>query len=337
VIALAAFTGLWSVTRTNTGPAIIPTPSVTPELPYDGLRIGLRTHVDGWVVLPDSFGVWVAGAGRLFDVNPTTGKVTQTGHGRWDYDYVRLAEYGEGSIWLASGSTLLLMDSRTGTTIRRFDLGSLGTIDAVFQDSTGPTWVTVSGPQGRFLAQLNLDNGHVFDRHAIQGAHQIAEADDLLFVSSQGPALLRVDPTSGNQMWIPGAAPDAIAGIDHKLWMVEGGSVRCIDAVLPAADCTQITIPRAAALAADGNDLWVLSTTGSTSSSIYLPDPNQPATVTLINGVTGKVIGGPLALPDTTPASISAYNGHAWVGFHDTGRLLRIDRCAFGSCSAPSS
>jgi hypothetical protein len=262
--------------------------------------------------------------------------VTQTGHGKWDYDYVRLAEYGEGSIWLVSGSTLLLMDSRTGTTIRRFDLGSLGTIDAVFQDSTGPTWVTVSGPQGRFLAQLNLDNGHVFDRRMIQGAHQIAEADDLLFVSSQGPALLRVDPTSGNQMRIPGAAPDAIAGVDHKLWMVEGGTVRCIDAVLPAADCTQITIPWAAALAADGNDLWVLSTTGSTSSSIYLPDPSQPATVTLINGVTGKVLGGPLALPDTTPASISAYNGHAWIGFHDTGRLLRIDRCALGSCSTPT-
>jgi hypothetical protein len=59
--------------------------------------------------------------------------------------------------------------------------------------------------------------------------------------------------------------------------------------------------------------------------------------VTLIDAVTGKVLGGPLVLPDSTPASISAYNGHAWIGFHDTGRLLRIDRCAFGSCALPSS
>ncbi len=303
VIAVAALTGLWSAWRTSTGPAISPTPSLSAELPYDGLRIGLRTHVDGWVVVPDSFGVWVAGAGRLFDVNPTTGKVTETGKGSWDYDYVRLAEYGEGSIWLASGSKLLLLDSATGTTIRRFDLRSLGTIDAVFQDSTGPSWVTASGPEGNVLAQINLDTGRVFDRHAIgQGSHRMTEADGLLFVSSQAPAgrsLLRVDSRSGNEMWIPGVGAGAIAGIDdnfdHKVWIAEGDTVRCIDAVLPAADCTQIAIPRATALAADGNDLWVLSATGSTSPSTYLLDPNQPVTVTLIDGLTGEVLGGPLA------------------------------------------
>ena len=341
VIAVAAFTGLWSATRTNPAPAINPPPSVSTELPYDGLQIGLSTHVDGWVVLPDSFGVWVAGAGRLFDVNPTTGKVAQTGQGHWDYDFVRLAEYGERSIWLASGSTLSLIDPSTGSTIVRFDLGSIGTIDDVFQDSMGNTWVTADGPGGNVVAQINADSGHILNRHAIgQGTHQMTEADELLFVTSQaspGHSLLRVDPASGNEMWIPGVEPTAIAGIGHKLWLTEGETVRCIDAVLPAADCSQIAIPHATALAADGTDLWVLSATGSTSPTTYLPDPNQPATVTLIDAVTGTVLGGPLALPDSTPASISAYNGHAWIGFHDTGRLLRIDRCAFGSCASQSS
>jgi len=70
---------------------------------------------------------------------------------------------------------------------------------------------------------------------------------------------------------------------------------------------------------------WVLSGTGSKSSSVYLPDQNQPATVTLLDGRTGEVLAGPLPLPDTTPATISAFDGHAWIGFHDSGRLLRID------------
>jgi hypothetical protein len=341
VIAVAAFTGLWSITRPDTGPSIIPTPSVTPELPYDGLRVGLRTHVDGWVVLPDGFGVWVAGAGRLFDVNPTTGNVKQIGHGSWDYDFVRLAENGEGTIWLASESTLLLMNSGSGTVIKRFDLGSIGTIDAVFPGSEGTTWVTADGPRRNVLAQINSDNGHILRRYDIgQGLHEITEAGTSLFVTSRNSAdpIIKIDLRTG--VMLPG--PDvwsgwlSIVGVGDRLWIEEGQDVHCVEDT-GFAPCGEIQIPRAQQLATDGRLLWVLSGTGSKNTSTYIPDPKQPATVTSIDGMTGQVLGGPLALPDTTPASISAYNGHAWVGFHDTGRLLRIDTCASGSCTTPSS
>ena len=70
------------------------------------LRIGLDVDADGWVVLPEWFGVWVAGAGTLSEIDQDSGEVRRTGTGRWDYDHVQLARYGEGTILLASGSTL---------------------------------------------------------------------------------------------------------------------------------------------------------------------------------------------------------------------------------------
>jgi hypothetical protein len=334
VIAVVAFAGLWSVIRTSGMPAIGPEPTVSTESPSiemspEQLRIGLRTDVDGWVVLPDGFGVWVAGR-DLLSVDPETGHVTETMHGtRWDYDYVRLAEYGEGSVWVASGSTLWLIDVLSGTTIRRLDLSSLGTIDDVFQSSDpDATWVTADGPDRNVLVRIDPDTGHVLYQHPVgQGVHQMTEADGFLFVSSRSSAhdLIRVDPLSGDTIALPDIHPDSMAGIGYKVWIEEGDYVHCIDASLLAADCAEMEIPLAAALAADGQDLWVLTGTGSTSSSIYLPDPDQPATVRLVDGISGDVVAGPLALPDVTPATLSAFDGHAWVGFHDTGRLLRID------------
>ncbi len=70
------------------------------------------------------------------------------------------------------------------------------------------------------------------------------------------------------------------------------------------------------------------------SPATYQPDPDRPATVTLVDGVNGAIVGGPLALPSITPATISAFDGHAWIGFHDGGRVIRID-CGSGRCTVP--
>ena len=87
-------------------------------------------------------------------------------------------------------------------------------------------------------------------------------------------------------------------------------------------------------MASDGARLWVLSTTRSTLPSTYQPDPDRPATVTLVDGVNGTIMGGPLALPSITPATISSFDGRAWIGFHDGGRVIRID-CGLGRCTVP--
>jgi hypothetical protein len=310
-------------------------PTDEPARPDEVLRISQDTNVGGWVVLPDSFGVWVAGGGTLSEIDQDTGEVRQRGRGTWDYDYVQLARYGEGTIFLASGRTLWEISARSGTVLQQVDLGRLGYVDAVLYTGSG-TWVTASTAHGGVLARIDLDTGDVLDRFEVgQGSHQLVKSAGYLVVGSQDferPSVLRVDPRTGATTPMS-TGPGSIAAVGSRLWVASDGDVVCVD-TLDLASCGQIHIPRAASLASDGARLWVLSSTGSTSSSIYEPDPDQPSTVTLLDGVTGQIVAGPLALPSITPATISAFDGRAWIGFHGDGRVIRIDY-GLARCSVP--
>jgi Tol biopolymer transport system component len=294
--------------------------------PLPGLLLGEESRVDGWVTLANGFGVWVAGAGELFEVDPQTGASHRVATGQWDYDYVDLSDYGEGTIFLTSGSTLLELDAPSGTVIHRFDLGSLGYLDGVLQARSG-TWVTASSEDGReVLARIDLDTGAVLERFGV-GQGPVVEAGGYLFTASgDGASIVRVDPGSGDITPVPGVGGAAIAAVGSHVWVTSGAGVTCVDAV-ELTSCGDVPLTRPGLLAADGSRLWVLSLTGSKRWRLYIPDPEQPASVTLIDGATGEILAGPLALPDTTPATLSAFDGHAWVGFHDTGRIVRVDTC----------
>ena len=296
------------------------------------LRISLDVDAEGWVVLPEWFGVWVAGGGTLSEIDQDSGEVRRTGTGRWDYDSVQLARYGEGTILLASGSTLWSLDASSGDVVRRNDLGHVGSVDAVINTRSG-TWVAASEHDGGVLARIDLDTGAASHRVRIgHGRHELVTSAGYLVVASQDPTrpgIVRVDPRTGAKLalrWGTGS----IASVRYRVWVATGDHVRCID-VLELTSCGEVRIDRAVSVASDGARLWVLSATGSTSSSIYEPDPSQPATVTLVDGVSGEIVGGPLALPSITPATISAFQGHAWIGFHGEGRVIRID-CDGGRC-----
>ncbi|MEP6665555.1 MAG: hypothetical protein ABJA81_03810 [Nocardioidaceae bacterium] len=339
-VAVGASFEIW--TRASRGPAdVTPTQSTSPSptqssLTYEGLRILRTTRTPGWVVLADPFGIWVAGGGTLSQVDPASGEVHQTATGSWDYDSVGMSEYGEGTIFVYSGSDLLMMDSRSGTLIRRYDLSSIGRIYDVLDKWHGK-WVLATGDgTGAVLAQLNFDTGTIARQiHLPGGSSQLAAASGYLFVDSprsDGSELLRIDPRSGTiTPGPPGLSVISIAATGSTVWTASGQGVSCVDAIslLP---CGDVSIPRASVLSSDGRNVWVLSPTGSKSASLYVPDPSQPATVTLIDGVFGDVLAGPLALNDTTPATISAFDGHAWVGFHDSQVMLEIGRCHLRSC-----
>lgn len=298
----------------------------------EALQIGQDTKVDGWIVLPEWSGVWVAGGGALFEIDQGTGEPRQASRGPWDYDYVDLARHGEGTILLASGTTLWEIDARSGSIQKRLDLESLGSLDSVIQ-AGNRTWVAASTEDLGVLAQIDLDTGDVLERVDVgQGRHELVWSAGYLVVGSQDrerASILRVDPRTGATTPIE-EGPGSIAAVGSRLWVASDGEVRCRD-LIDLTSCGLVRIPRAASLASSDARLWVLSSTGSTSSSIYEPDPSQPATVTLVDGVSGDIVAGPLALPSFTPATISAFRGHAWVGFHDEGRVLRID-CQTGSC-----
>jgi hypothetical protein len=347
-ISAAAFTGLWAANHLATVPAHTPTASVPAPTPHDGLEIGLRAHVGGWVTLAADSGVWVAGGGRLFAVDPRTGDATEVAASSWDYDYVHLADAGGDAIWIASGPHLWRFDASSRTISNELDLSSLGFVDAVAQVD-GQTWVTASGPAGQqVLARIDAGTGTVLERFpgVGQGVHQLVEAAGFLFVGAREDdgSLLRIDPATGERVTVPAYAPGephgggdervySLAAVGRSVWADRGGfSVSCIDAIT-LASCGEREA-NVVAIASDDEFLWILSGTGSTNSSIYLPDPSQPATVTLLGGRSGIVLAGPIPLPDVTPASISAANGHAWIGFHDSGRVIRVDTCSDPACGS---
>ena len=347
VVTCVAFAGLWSISHTTTEPARHPSasqspsvsrsPAATPQpFPYDGLKIARTTDANGWVVLPDAFGIWVAGAGTLTRIDPDTGGTRVTAHGSWDYDFVHLAEHGEGTIFIASGTTILQMDTWSGTVTARMDLSSLGYADAVL-DYNG-TWVTASGEDGsQVLAKIDPETRKVLQRidGIGQGLHEIAQAGGYLFVASreyQGPALLRIDPNSMQVTRIPNAPAGAsIVGTGSHLWMsggLYGRGVACLDADT-LQSCGEVNVPGFIGLAASDGDVWVLSDTPRSSD---YSDSEHGKSVTLIDGASGEVLAGPLSIPGT-PSSIAAFQGRAWVGYYNSGTVLEIDRCDPGACS----
>jgi heat shock protein HslJ len=293
-----------------------------------GLKLGEETRVEGWVTLANGFGVWVAGAGKLFDVDPVTGAAHRVATGTWDYDFVGLSDYGEGTIFLTSGSTLLMLDARSGTVLSRLDLSSVGSVHDVLQLRSG-TWITASSHDGgEVLARIDLDTGGVLERFDV-GQGELVEAAGYLFTASDGSgeaSIVRIDPSSAEITPVPGVARGAVAAVGSHVWIASEAAVTCVNAI-ELTSCGDVEVTRPGLLASEGMHLWVLSLTGSRSSTLYLPDPAQPASVTLIDGATGETLAGPFTLEDTTPATISAFDGQAWVGFHDTGNIVRIDMC----------
>lgn len=333
-VAAAALGGLWSVTRPVAAPtqSVTPSPMPSPSAPVRELRIAVDAKVDGWIPLDAGIHVWVAGPGTLSLVDRTTGNARIVSRGPWDYDYTQLADNGEGTILLAEGSSLWEI-AGDGTVIATMDLG-LGSISAILQTDRR-TWVAATGPDGGVLAEIDLADGHAIQTFPIgQGVYQLAAMPGYLFVGTReprGPAVLRIDLSTGRMDPVPGAEGLAIAVSGSTLWWASSNVIHCVDARLLTA-CGDVDIRAPVALAGDGGSLWVLSATGSTSDTLYEPDPNNPAQLTELDGTTGEVIAGPTDLPDSTPARLSVRDGRAWVGFHDSGRLVMVQRCPLSGC-----
>jgi len=301
-----------------------PTPSPSTVLPYAGLSIGRRTPTDGWVVMADGFGVHVAGGGGwLQTVDAKTGQASKlTRLGSWDLDFTHLGSYGEGSLWLASGHDLWSIEGSPDYVIgRRYGLRRLGFLGPVLQASHAAgsgTWVVASGDGRRdgLVAEVDPDSGSIIRRIELRGGPgPISEAQGFI-VAGTGSEIVRFDPRTGRtktRHLVGGPRTLASSG-DRIWWTSGGGAVSCV-LVETLGDCGTVYVPRATTLSSDGRRLWVLS-----------GGPAKRATVTLMNGDTGDVVAGPLKLPHPGPACITSFDGHAWVGFHDTGDVIRIDR-----------
>jgi hypothetical protein len=333
VVSAAAVGVLVRMDRPPAPPASTPTPSPSQmALPYEGLSIGPRTHTSGWVVMADGFGVHIAGGGSVQNIDPMTGKPHEVARiGTWDYDFTTLGRYAEGSLWLASGQNLWFIGGSPDYGVgRRYDLHRLGYIVAVHQatpSAGGGTWIGVAADEHRHsvIAELDPDSGSVIRRFDAGGSvGPIVDAGGFIITQARN-GIVRIDPkTDDVETRTLTRTPQGFAAVNGRIWWTSGaGAVNCV-LVDTLDDCGTVYIPRASGLSSDGALLWVLSGSGSKKAGTYVPDPSQPATMTLMNGETGQVLAGPIALPQHTPASITSYLGYAWVGFHDTGLVIRI-------------
>jgi hypothetical protein len=333
-VAAAALGGFWSVTRQIAEPmqSVTSSPVPQPSAPVADLRIALEAKVNGWIPLDDGFHTWVVGPGTLSIVDRATGDARVVARGNWDYDYADIFAYGEGTVLVADGSSLWEI-AGSGDVITRLDLG-LGSISAILQTDRR-TWVAATGPDGGVLAEIDLADGHAIQTFPIgQGIYQLAAMPGYLFIGTReprGPAVLRLELSTGTMEPVPGAEGMAIALTGSTLWWAYANRIHCVDGRL-LTPCGDVDIRAPVILAADGGSLWVLSATGSTSDTLYEPDPNEPAQLTELDGTTGEVIAGPIDLPDTTPARLSVRGERAWIGFHDTGRLVMVKRCPQSGC-----
>jgi TolB protein len=138
-----------------------------------------------------------------------------------------------------------------------------------------------------------------------------------------GGNLLRVT-SDGTRTTLPGAGGNPVAIGDGSVWEGNSSGVIRLD---PASGDVLAQIPTALppiGLAFADGSLWVLTDTGSTSETIYLPDPKRPSTVLRIDAVTNRVDAGPLAV-GTSPAWIAASGADAWVANFNETRLLKIE------------
>lgn len=199
-------------------------------------------------------------------------------------------------------------------------------------DQSGVWVISATGGQA-LLMRIDLTSRAVALRIPLSGTPTLglAVGEGSVWVDDGGD-LLRVTP-DGTRTRLPGAGGSPIAIGAGSVWEGESSGVLRLDA---ASGDVLARIPTVAPIGlafADGS-LWVLTDTGSTSETFYLPDPKHPSTVLRIDPATDLVDAGPVGV-GTKPAWIAAATGTAWVANFNETRLLKIQLEAANASSSP--
>jgi DNA-binding beta-propeller fold protein YncE len=267
--------------------------------------------------------VWAASSAGVQRIDPTTNSVVariplpnvgDRGHLAW----------AGGSMWATQASGVLTrIDPLTNRAIANIALGGPPAAIAagrrmlwvgVFNEATShvhvlsidPTTnsITANWPMAPEMGQLSFVDGTLWVG-ATNGERRVASIDT---------ATGQVSAVREHEL------PETSA--DGALWATSFGADR-IDpksrstvATVDAGDVDQV----AAGLGA----VWVLTRTGSTSNSIYEPDPKKPATVVAIDPATNQPIGTPVPV-GISPARMTVGSGAVWVAQYDSGLVTRVE------------
>lgn len=249
-------------------------------------------HTDEFADITTGGGlIWVTTArGAVVGIDPSTNAIDRSFEVETVIHTVMYADEGLYVGHSAEGNgTLTEIDPMTGDIRRDIVTGGAGLAESNIIAAGGAYWVGYTTPdrQGNDagLVRVSSDFSHVDTVAGISRVGSMAEA--------------------GGYVWAVGS------GVLYQV-SLDGTLVGTFD------------VPRAGKVASDGAHLWLLLNTGSTSNTIYLPDPSIPTRVVEVDTRTGAFVGAGVALPHDVPANLTAADGFVWVSFYDDGVATRL-------------
>src|SRR5919109_349064 len=291
--------------------------------------------------------VWVTGFNDVSRVDPASDEVVATIRTPETGDYSSVA-VGEGAVWVTtSNGSLYRIDPTTNRVEETIQVGYSPTNVTV---GGGSVWVSVASAGSGSIVRVDPRTNEVVGSPIAvgEGPGPAVFVDGSLWVTNtslivgegdkgtelSGPSLVRVDPATGMVTPVGGPVASVTAYGAGALWgvafvrpsspsTVEGDAV-----VRLAPDANRVTdvipLDLAQEVAFGEGFVWVLTTPPSTDPTLFIPDPDNPGTVVLIDPATGKPTAEPLPVPGLQPLSIAVGKGSGWVADYDGSTVTRI-------------
>jgi hypothetical protein len=306
--------------------AASPTPtSVMPRVVSETAIVPAAWHL---VVAYGS--VWITGADAISRVDADTGEVEATIEVPTADESDITA--GAGHVWVTTRESIVGIGATTNEVDRHFEIQT-GIREIVFANDH--LYVGHNREGNADLTEIDpitgaIGNGILTGGPGL-GESDILATDDAFWVGYSSPAsgetssgLVRVEPDLSRADPVVGVdRVFSLAEADGFVWAVGTETLYKVDA--DGALHATFPISLAGKVASDGDGLWMLLVTGSTSTTIYLPDPNVPARIVEVDTASGALLGEGTALPHDVPANIAAGDGKVWVSFYEAGALVGVD------------
>lgn len=338
-IPIALLSSLGSTQPDSVTPPVGSTPvasaahsnSATPQPATDRLSLSRFKLEPGITGVAFGFGsLWVAQPQEIDRLDAKTGEVTARIPFRSD-DYGTLTVTST-AVWVTNGTeSVSEIDPSRESIVSKIAVG--GMIRGLTADGND-VWVS-STADGGSVSRISSTDGTVVASAPIPSG-ELVYSDGLLWVL-QGGSVLGLDPVTLAQHVEPIKVEGPSTVADGSIWSislgqqydVSGADVIQTD-ITSGAVLSSTQVPRAGDVVTDSSGVWVLSAPGSKSDTLYIPDPDQPARVTLLDPKTGQEIAESIAV-DNTPARVAVGGGSFWVSHYDTGTVSRIEAIPLGN------
>lgn len=271
-------------------------------------------------ILATEAGAWLTTNMRLVFIDGATGKpVSQL---PLETEVAARLAVTRSGVWVFDGVQHVQRLSSDG------DLEEVVNVAAEDMVGIGPSlWVSaaddsvrrLSGPSGAEI--LHVDGGLSGDISAAEGGVWVSGhliEGDSVFVSNEGLVTTKILEAS-----------NAIEAAGH-VWVIsyeapfdrdEASAVAAID-VETGKTVMTLNVPRAAALATDGEDVWVYALAPSTTKNTWTPDPRNSGRILLIDGEKLEPVGS--ATWGLGPVQMSAGDGALWIADLSTDKVARV-------------